>query len=209
MSLFDQLGVLGLPLLICFSLIVAIIGERSIFFLWHRPLSTRTIERLLGADRLVIDAESEKVLGRNRFGLVVRELIAKKDLPKDEREGYFSIQLLQMEQHLSRFLPLLRILATISPLLGLLGTVLGMISAFEQISALDQPITPALVAGGISQALLTTAAGLIMAIPALIAHSLFQMRTNRLLQQLTRQLNMVNLHIQNVSRRPQPEPDRI
>ncbi|MCP4756592.1 MAG: MotA/TolQ/ExbB proton channel family protein [Proteobacteria bacterium] len=132
--------------------------------------------------------------------MIILELLAKRNLPNDERESYFSMQLLQSEQALFRYLPLLKILATVSPLLGLLGTVLGMINAFELISTIDKPITPSLVAGGISQALITTAAGLMIAIPALIAHSLFQMRINRLIQQFTRQLNIVNLHIQNSSR---------
>ncbi|MDR1920315.1 MAG: MotA/TolQ/ExbB proton channel family protein [Candidatus Adiutrix sp.] len=70
---------------------------------------------------------------------------------------------------LMRHLGALHLVASISPLLGLLGTVSGMIAAFNSI-AVEGIGSPGLLAGGISEALLTTAAGLCVAIPALVAH---------------------------------------
>ena len=67
---------------------------------------------------------------------------------------------------LERGLPLLSLIATISPLLGLLGTVLGMIEAFQQLEGAGDRVDPAILSGGIWEALLTTAAGLSVAIPA-------------------------------------------
>ncbi|MGF1462044.1 MAG: MotA/TolQ/ExbB proton channel family protein [Maricaulaceae bacterium] len=67
---------------------------------------------------------------------------------------------------LERGLPLLGLVATISPLLGLLGTVLGMIEAFQQLEGAGDQVDPAILSGGIWEALLTTAAGLSVAIPA-------------------------------------------
>lgn len=67
---------------------------------------------------------------------------------------------------LERGLPLLSLIATISPLLGLLGTVLGMIDAFQQLENAGDRVDPAILSGGIWEALLTTAAGLSVAIPA-------------------------------------------
>jgi len=67
---------------------------------------------------------------------------------------------------LERGLPLLSLVATISPLLGLLGTVLGMIEAFQQLENAGDRVDPAILSGGIWEALLTTAAGLSVAIPA-------------------------------------------
>ena len=67
---------------------------------------------------------------------------------------------------LERGLPLLSLVATISPLLGLLGTVLGMIDAFQQLENSGDRVDPAILSGGIWEALLTTAAGLSVAIPA-------------------------------------------
>ena len=64
---------------------------------------------------------------------------------------------------------LLEVIAGAAPLLGLLGTVLGMIEAFKQLEMAGSQIDPSVLSGGIWQALLTTAAGLIVALPALIA----------------------------------------
>ncbi|WP_299321243.1 MotA/TolQ/ExbB proton channel family protein [Parasphingopyxis sp.] len=69
---------------------------------------------------------------------------------------------------LERGLALLSLIATIAPLLGLLGTVLGMIEAFQEMETVGDRIEPAVLAGGIWEALLTTAAGLSVAIPAAV-----------------------------------------
>ena len=82
---------------------------------------------------------------------------------------------------LRRYLRLFNGISTISPLLGLLGTVLGMIRAFNAIATADAMGRPELLAAGISQALLTTAAGLSVAIPALIAYLFFVGRVDRLI----------------------------
>ncbi|MDT8441464.1 MAG: MotA/TolQ/ExbB proton channel family protein [Desulfuromonadales bacterium] len=80
---------------------------------------------------------------------------------------------------LQRFLGLLGTIATISPLLGLLGTVLGMIRAFNVI-ATEGIGTPATLGGGISEALITTASGLTVAIPVILAHRFLTGRVEQL-----------------------------
>ena len=80
---------------------------------------------------------------------------------------------------LQRFLGLLGTIATISPLLGLLGTVLGMIRAFNVIAAQGMG-TPATLGGGISEALITTASGLTVAIPVILAHRYLSGRLEQL-----------------------------
>ena len=69
-----------------------------------------------------------------------------------------------------RFLPSLEIIAQVSPLIGLLGTVIGMIDSFNELELGGSLVDPSILAGGIWTALLTTAMGLIVAIPALISH---------------------------------------
>ncbi|MEM6827226.1 MAG: MotA/TolQ/ExbB proton channel family protein [Pseudomonadota bacterium] len=69
---------------------------------------------------------------------------------------------------MERGLALLSLIATIAPLIGLLGTVLGVIEAFQQMEGVGDRIEPAVLAGGIWEALLTTAAGLSVAIPAAV-----------------------------------------
>ena len=77
---------------------------------------------------------------------------------------------------MNRFMRVLEMIAMVGPLLGLLGTVLGMIEAFQQLELEGGAANAAVLAGGIWKALLTTAAGLIVAIPAAIAASLFAAR---------------------------------
>ena len=85
---------------------------------------------------------------------------------------------------LRRYLRLLELIATVSPLLGLLGTVLGMIDAFQALEAAGSRVNPAILSGGIWVALLTTAAGLIVAIPAAAAHNIFDGIAERYTQSL-------------------------
>jgi len=73
----------------------------------------------------------------------------------------------------------LELIANLSPLLGLLGTVLGMIEAFQKLESAGNQVDPALLSGGIWQALLTTAVGLIVAIPALVAYQWLDRRIDR------------------------------
>jgi biopolymer transport protein ExbB len=74
----------------------------------------------------------------------------------------------------------LELIATVAPLLGLLGTVLGMITAFQQLQAAGTRADPSALAGGIWEALLTTAAGMAVAIPASTALTWFESVSDRL-----------------------------
>ena len=72
-----------------------------------------------------------------------------------------------------KLMPTLEIIAQVSPLIGLLGTVIGMIDSFNELELGGSLVDPSILAGGIWTALLTTAMGLIVAIPALISHYFF------------------------------------
>ncbi len=85
----------------------------------------------------------------------------------------------QVVHELDRYLNSLGTIAAISPLLGLLGTVIGMIKVFTAITSAGVG-NPGVLAGGISEALITTAAGLSVAIPALIFHRYLSGRVDRL-----------------------------
>lgn len=87
---------------------------------------------------------------------------------------------------LRRYVRLFNGISTVSPLLGLLGTVLGMISAFNDIAGSDAMGRPELLAAGISEALITTAAGLCVAIPALVCHLFFVSRVDQLTIEIDR-----------------------
>jgi biopolymer transport protein ExbB len=92
-------------------------------------------------------------------------------------------QLAEESSLLSRGLPTVAVLAAVSPLLGLLGTVTGMIETFQQITLFGTG-DPKMMSGGISQALVTTQLGLSVAIPLVLFHSLLTGRANRLVEKL-------------------------
>ncbi len=81
---------------------------------------------------------------------------------------------LSMLAQLRAYLRPLEVIATVAPLIGLLGTVTGMIEAFQAMEAAGKQVDPSVLSGGIWQALLTTAVGLIVAIPASLLHSWFE-----------------------------------
>ncbi|GGO80375.1 translocation protein TolQ [Marinobacterium nitratireducens] len=89
----------------------------------------------------------------------------------------------QVIHELERFLNALGTIAAITPLLGLLGTVIGMIKVFTEIMAQGTG-NASVLAGGISEALLTTAAGLAVAIPTLIFHRYFQRHVDSLVKEM-------------------------
>ncbi|MCH8841653.1 MAG: MotA/TolQ/ExbB proton channel family protein [SAR324 cluster bacterium] len=81
--------------------------------------------------------------------------------------------------HLERFLRPLEVMAAIAPLLGLLGTVTGMMQAFRRVAEVEGTVSPSLLAGGIWEALLTTATGLTVAIPLLIFLHVFDRKREK------------------------------
>jgi biopolymer transport protein ExbB len=120
------------------------------------------------------------------------------------REEAIRVASAQME-NLRSHLRALEIIGTISPLLGLLGTVLGMIQAFQRLEMAGSQVDPAILSGGIWQALLTTAAGLIVAIPVVLAHAWLERKVERCghgMEDAVTQLFTRNL--QAVPLRPQP-----
>ena len=107
------------------------------------------------------------------------------------REAALRIEGEAVIQRLEARLPLLSILARLAPLMGLLGTVLGMIQTFSEISNAQAGVNMNQLAGGIWQALITTAAGLIIAIPALFFLHQFRTRIDTVASALSEAANAV------------------
>ena len=95
---------------------------------------------------------------------------------------------IEVKYSLERNLTMLGTLATISPLLGLLGTVVGMITAFTGLTE-TSGANPDLLAAGISQALITTAFGLLIAVPGLVLHKYFEQKIKYLLINLQKEVS--------------------
>ncbi|MBK5930439.1 MotA/TolQ/ExbB proton channel family protein [Halochromatium salexigens] len=116
---------------------------------------------------------SARLLARTLEGLSLPG--ADLGLLREELTRFASAQL----EQLRAWLRALEVIAALSPLLGLLGTVLGMIEAFRQLELAGSQVDPAILSGGIWQALLTTAAGLSVAIPVVLVHSWLERRVER------------------------------
>jgi len=100
---------------------------------------------------------------------------------------------------LRAFLRPLEVIATLSPLLGLLGTVLGMIVAFQQMEAAGSQVDPSVLSGGIWQALLTTAVGLVVAIPVVAIHTWLERKVERVSALMNDSVTQVFTSHQSVS----------
>ena len=90
----------------------------------------------------------------------------------------------KMLRDLRAYLPALELIGTLSPLLGLLGTVLGMIEAFQAMELAGNEVDPSTLSGGIWQALLTTALGLVVAIPVLVIYNWMNRKVQRVAEKM-------------------------
>jgi biopolymer transport protein ExbB len=161
---------------------VVLIVERSIFFFVRNRNANRTAAEVVQAcaARRFDDALA---LLRQKPGVVTRVLDAclkRREAGQRAMEDAIQEQLLQEQPGLRRFMSGLATLAGVAPLLGLLGTVTGIIQTFDVIRSFGNA-NPNLMAGGISEALITTEAGLMIAIPVLVIHSLLRGCANRIL----------------------------
>ena len=157
----------------------AIIFIKLIQFFAAALSRTNKIEKILaklnGRNAKKILVEIQKI--KNPMARIIEVVILTKSdrrFDKESREAEIS-RIISIEiRNLENYLGGLEVVASISPLLGLFGTVLGMIKAFLNLEKAGSQIDPALLAGGIWEALLTTAFGLAIAIPALAAYHLFE-----------------------------------
>tara|TARA_R110002167_G_scaffold30450_4_gene100843 strand:+ start:2206 stop:2994 length:789 start_codon:yes stop_codon:yes gene_type:complete len=114
---------------------------------------------------------------------VYRNSDAEADVQNKAIDSYkeeLSRQANALMQSLRSYLRPLEMIAALSPLLGLLGTVLGMIEAFKQMELAGSQVDPSILSGGIWQALLTTAVGLAVAIPVVMLHGYLERKCERI-----------------------------
>lgn len=171
MNLLQQGGFMMWPLLILSIVSLAIMAERFIVFTTRRFPSRNVLKEIF---RLAEESQSsaiEKVTEEapTYLSLFTTLLSGKPTLTVEQEVQFTGEEILFA---LRRKLDLLATIITAAPLIGLLGTVLGMIQSFSRLSSSGN-VDIAMLAGGIWQALLTTAAGLSVAIPSLLAHRWF------------------------------------
>lgn len=175
-------GWLMLPIIFCSVISLAIVIERS-WVLRRENILPRKLLRELNnpATRIGVDKNSIVSFGGDSFlGFLFISTFAKKNDGYDAMRTSAENAASFVEHELLRNLGTLGTIAAITPLLGLLGTVIGMITVFGVVETAGGGFTSAL-AGGISQALITTAAGLIVAIPTLFFQRYFERKVDELL----------------------------
>lgn len=188
-------------LLVAISIVaLAIIILKQWQFLDLRPESNDSIRQALEVLRTQ-DAEQARSLLEEKpcFGSeIVAFAIDEARLPTPTSAGdvkriedEFERLGAQKLRELRSFLPVLEAIGTLSPLLGLLGTVLGMIDAFQAMELAGNEVDPSTLSGGIWQALLTTAMGLIVAIPSLAIHNWMDRKVQRVAENLDDALGQV------------------
>ncbi len=180
LELFQKGGALMYPIMVCSVVALAIYMDR--FWTYYSLKRTytplcREVERLvvggLTDQALQLCEEKDTAMGRI-LTVPLRHAGAPRAYIKTLVEEVGRRETVALE----RYLGLLGTIATISPLLGLLGTVLGMIRAFTVIAS-EGVGTPATLGGGISEALITTAAGLTVAVPTILLHRYLSSRVER------------------------------
>ena len=176
---FQQGGPVMYPILLCSIVALAIFLER----LWAYRKSKLIPEHLIGAlSSAGSDIKKiEEICANNPSPLARIILAGAKRIRVSYEEALTAME--SVGQHefsvLSRELRVLSTIGNIAPMLGFLGTVLGMINAFSTIAKAGTG-RPELIATGISEALITTAAGLIVAIPSVLAYNFLKNKLDKL-----------------------------
>lgn len=164
-----------LPIILCSIGAMAIIGERFWTLRKNKILPPDLVPQIWKLSREgKLDASALRSLKMSSpLGAVLAAGLANSRHGRDIMRTSIEEVGRQIVHELEKFLNTLGTIASITPLLGLLGTVLGMIKVFTAIM-MHGVGDPTILAGGISEALITTAAGLSVAIPSLIFHRYFE-----------------------------------
>ena len=178
-------GILMIPLGICSIVAFAIVLERSYSLRIKRVIRLDVLQRVKDyladnqiGEAMMICRRQPSVMGR-----ILLSAIMNHDRDHEELKTIVEDAGRQEVPTLDRYLGMLGTIAAISPLLGLTGTVFGMIRTFAVIS--EKGIAhPSQLAGGISEALITTATGLVIAIPTLIFYNYFTAKADRLVLEI-------------------------
>jgi len=174
-------GPVMIPILLLSVLALGLIIERVVAFARVRERRTDLLPWALGElakGRGAVLAE-ELAKSPSPEAAVLREGVLARTTAPEERELRMRARAQEELARLERFLPWLSSLANIETMLGLLGTVMGMIRSFLALR-LSGVADPAVLAGGISEALITTAAGLTVAIPCLVTYHVLIQAADRL-----------------------------
>ncbi len=174
-------GWLMLPIILCSVVAAAIIAERMWSLQRKRVLPADLAEKVWfwAKNNKLDDNHLRALQASSPLGQVLAAGLVNRDEDRDLIKESIQDTGRHVVHDLERYLNSLGTIAAITPLLGLLGTVIGMVKVFAAITSHGVG-NPAVLAGGISEALITTAAGLSVAIPALIGYRYLRGRVDSL-----------------------------
>lgn len=195
-DLLSKGGPLVWLLLCCFGLALAIFAERLAYF--HRA-SLNVGEFLAGLASLIrrknfSEALQECVATRVPVGRVLHAALLRHHVPREQLKEIVQ-EAGQLEvPRLERYLSVLHGIAHAAPLIGLLGTIAGLMDTFTQLNNVNGYATPADVARGVYQSLITSALGLVVAIPSFLFYSFLAAKARHLMHDLERAgIEVVNI----------------
>ncbi len=199
----------GVPLLLCSAVALALIIERYSYVLRCKGLGAQTYHSIITAltEKNTAKALEIATSARTGYQAAVQVLAEHQQSDKTLRDEAVKIALLRHANLLKRRLSGLTTIAALAPMLGLLGTIIGLMRSFHDIGLNSGPVEPAIIADGLWQALSTTAAGMVIAVSCVLFHALIQSRIRRHLAQATDLLNHLShtLHADTVKvSEPQP-----
>ena len=199
----SQLGIMTWPLITMSFLTIAILIERTFYMLLnsrtHTTAILKSIHKLDFSRPNEVDAFIQNELqGRRLMFQSMRMLLGHRHFSKPLREEAVGIWLFKKRQQFRSGIRLLSMIGVISPLIGLLGTVLGLMEMFNGMTDSTATISPATLADGLGLAMTTTAAGLFIALPAITGAQLLGMWVEKTLAKIEYTLNHSNLHIEGI-----------
>ena len=192
------------PLVLCSVIALTVILERAAFYARHKGLSGQDLSRFEHTPTRQ-DALSELVRLKNRHGLVGRAagtLLQHSDDPRALRDEVTALQLQRGAMLFRKRLSAIATIAGLAPILGLLGTIVGLMRAFRDIGDTAGPVEPALVADGLWIALSTTATGLVIATVCLIAHAVYTSLVRRRVSDAEYVMNQASMALEAGKRMP-------
>jgi biopolymer transport protein ExbB len=179
-------GVLVGPILLCSVVALALFLERLIRLNRVKVRGNGLVSSVSTHLKNGEDHQAYEVASRDAspMGRILTQAMEVKNQDRETLEAVLVHATETETRELSRYLQALATIGNITPLLGLLGTVLGMIKAFMIIQEMGGKVNAAVLAGGIWEAMLTTALGLAVALPTMVAHSYLSARVDRYETQL-------------------------
>ncbi|KPK18062.1 MAG: flagellar motor protein MotA [Nitrospira bacterium SG8_3] len=178
LDLFQQGGIVMYPLIVCSVISLTVILERALFWIRDkRNVDGRLVDQVLDLAR-TREYEKIKQSTQGSADYVVRVLVC--GLVHKEYSLSKAMEMAAIEEikRMKRYLPVLDTMITAAPLLGILGTVIGIIHSFDMLGKAGIQ-DPQAVTSGIAQALLTTAAGLLIAIFTLFPYNYFMSKVEK------------------------------